>query len=393
MDTNEASLNTTEQNDAKVPVSNPKPKRNVPDKIKEALMLPTCMNLNPRSVYNKSMELVTFIKEEQVHCVFISESWERPEFDLSKLLDIEDFTVISNPHQRQGQGGRPALIINTKYYNVRNLTNSLISIPWGCEATWALMSPKKVQKSSKIQNIAVCSLYSKPNSRNKTKLLDHISFAYNVISAKYQNGLHFIIAGDTNDLKLDSILLLNPRMKQVVKGATRMDPPRMLDPILTTLGPFYQSPQILPPLDSDPDKDGRPSDHWIPLMRPINVIDNTCTRTYTEITVRPIHRSGMALLRNWFQNQDWAENLQLESVDMKADLLMSQILGAVDNYLPSKVIRVASDDEPWFTQHQKKLDRRRRREYNKNRRSKKYKFLNSLFLEKVAMAKKNTKEP
>ena len=78
-------------------------------------MLPTCMNLNPRSVYNKSMKLVTFIKEEQVYCVFISESWERPEFDLSKLIDIEDFTVISNPHQRQGQGGRPALIINIKY--------------------------------------------------------------------------------------------------------------------------------------------------------------------------------------------------------------------------------------------------------------------------------------
>ena len=88
---------------------------------------------------------------------------------------------------------------------------------------------------------------------------------------------------------------------------------------------------------------------------------------------------SMALLRNWFQNQNWAENLQLESVDMKADLLMSQILGAVDNYLPSKVIKVASDDEPWLTQHLKKLDRRRRRKYNKNRRSKKYKLLNSSF--------------
>ena len=180
-------------------------------------------------------------------------------------------------------------------------------------------------------------------------------------------------------------------MKQVVKGATRMDPPRMLDPILTTLGPYYQSPQILPPLDSDPDKDGLPSDHWIPLMRPINVIDNSCTRTYTEITVRPIHQSGMTLMRNWFQKQDWAENLRLESVDMKADLLMSQILGAVDNYLPEKVIKVASDNELWFTQHLMKLDRRRRREYNKNRRSKKYSLLNASFLEKVARAKKKYK--
>ena len=84
-------------------------------------MLPTCMNLNPRSIYNKITEFITFITEKQVHCVFLSESWERQEFNLSQLIQLEDFTVISNPHQRQGVGGRPALIINTKYYHVRNL--------------------------------------------------------------------------------------------------------------------------------------------------------------------------------------------------------------------------------------------------------------------------------
>ena len=208
-------------------------------------------------------------------------------------------------------------------------------------------------------------MYSKPDSRHKTKLLDHISFAYNVLSAKYQNGLHFILAGDTNELKLDSILHLNPRMQQLVQGPTRMNPPRMLDPILTTLGCYYQSPVILPPLGSDPDKEGRPSDHWIPVMRPINQIDNRCSRTYKEIIVRPVHQSGMALLTAWFENQDWSTNRLCESVDGKADLLQSQILGAVNKYLPTKTIRVASDDEPWYNQALKKLDRKRRREYNK----------------------------
>ena len=135
-------------------------------------------------------------------------------------------------------GGRPALIINTKFYHVRNLTNKLLEILWGCEATWALLTPKNVTSASKIQKIAVCSIYSKPDSKTKTKLLDHISFAYNV-STKFQTGLHFILAGDTNDLKLDTILQLDPRMNQLVKGITRLDPPRMLDPILTTLGPYY----------------------------------------------------------------------------------------------------------------------------------------------------------
>ena len=264
MDPNEAGIGPDKQHDAEIPV------KNIPNKITEALTLPTCMNLNPRSIYNKLTEFSTLIKEEEIHCVFLSESWERPEFDLSKLIDIEGYTVISNPHQRKGKGGRPALIINTKHYNVRNITNTLITIPWGCEAIWALISPKNARNTSKIQNIALCSIYSKPDSRHKTKLLDHISFAYNVLSAKYQNGLHFILAGDTNELKLDSILHLNPRMQQLVQGPTRMNPPRMLDPILTTLGCYYQSPVILPPLGSDPDKEGRPSDHWIPVMRPIN---------------------------------------------------------------------------------------------------------------------------
>ena len=76
-------------------------------------MLPTCVNINPRSLYNKSVEFITFIKEHKIQCVFLSESWERPEFNLSKLIDLEDYKIISNPHQRKGNGGRPALLVNT----------------------------------------------------------------------------------------------------------------------------------------------------------------------------------------------------------------------------------------------------------------------------------------
>ena len=138
------------------------------------------------------------MKEQAVQCIFLSESWERPELTLSELIQLEDFTVISNPHQRVGVGGRPALVINTKHYYVRNLTNSLIEIPWGVEATWAILTPKNVTNASKIQKIAVCSLYCKPNSKMKTRLLDHISVAYSIISSKFTTGLHFILAGDTN---------------------------------------------------------------------------------------------------------------------------------------------------------------------------------------------------
>ena len=77
------------------------------------------------------------------------------------------------------------------------------------EATWAIITPKNLTSDSTIKKIALCSVYSKPDSRKKSLLLDHISQAYNIISAKYGKGLHFIIAGDTNDLKLKSILSLS----------------------------------------------------------------------------------------------------------------------------------------------------------------------------------------
>ena len=108
-----------------------------------------------------------------------------------------------------------------------------------------MISPKNITSDSSIKRIAVCSVYSKPDSRKKSLLLDHINQAFNVISTKYGDGLHFIIAGDTNDLMLD-IINLSHNIRQLVKDVTRLDPPAMLDPIMLTLGSYYQQPVCLP---------------------------------------------------------------------------------------------------------------------------------------------------
>ena len=155
------------------------------NKLMQALNLPTIMNVNPRSIYNKKQEFHKFVEEESIDCIFMSESWERPENPLNDIINLPNHTVISNPHQRKGVGGRPALIINNSKYHIRNLTQTLIEIPWGVEATWAIISPKEVTNDSKIKRIALCSLYSKPDSRKKSLLIDHINHAFNLISTKY----------------------------------------------------------------------------------------------------------------------------------------------------------------------------------------------------------------
>ena len=140
----------------------------------QALSLPTLCNLNPRSVYNKRDEFHTLVKEEELDAIFLSESWEREYLPLEKIINLEDHTVVSNVHQRTGIGGRPAIIANHKKYNIQNLTNTVIQIPWGVEAVWCLLTPKNVTHDSKIQKIACCAIYCKPNSKKKSLLLDHI---------------------------------------------------------------------------------------------------------------------------------------------------------------------------------------------------------------------------
>ena len=91
-------------------------------------------------------------------------------------------------------------VVNTDKYEVENLTQTHITIPWGVEIVWAALTPKNVNKDSKIQKIVVGSVYSKPKSRKKSILLDHIAQVYSQMSSKYKKGLHWIICGDTNDL-------------------------------------------------------------------------------------------------------------------------------------------------------------------------------------------------
>jgi hypothetical protein len=67
------------------------------NKVGQALNLPKVLNLNPRSIYNKAGEFVTFVEEEQVDLICMSESWEREELTLDELIKIDDYSVIDLP--------------------------------------------------------------------------------------------------------------------------------------------------------------------------------------------------------------------------------------------------------------------------------------------------------
>ena len=181
------------------------------NKVVQAYDLPVIANLNPRSIYNKSDEFCTFVEQQEIDVVFMSETWERNNKSLKEIIDLQDFEIVSKVCQRKGGGGRSAVFVNKLKFEVKDLTNTVIQVPWGVEAVWCLLTPKNRLPGSEVKKIACCALYVKPGSRKKTILLDHVAEAYNVLCTKYGQNLDFVLAGDTNGLKLAPILSLYQR--------------------------------------------------------------------------------------------------------------------------------------------------------------------------------------
>ena len=242
------------------------------NKIIEAADLPIIMNINPSSIYNKSDELPILFEQYEASIICMSESWQRENYKLEDLLELENFKIITNVKERDFKGGKPAIFINLEKYHVKQLCPDPITVPIGVEAVWCLVTPKFRNINSKVKRIAVAAIYYRgPKSTKKKELFDHISETFHFLSGLYGSELHFIIAGDTNRLNLDPILNLSPRLIQCVKVPTRLNPDAILDPIITTLHSLYSEPITMPPINNNLEN-GKPSDHLVVLMRPLSAM-------------------------------------------------------------------------------------------------------------------------
>ena len=154
-----------------------------------------------------------------------------------------------------------------------------------------------------------------------------------------------------------------------------------------SLSDFYQVPECLDSIDCDLDKVGVPSDHKTVLVQPIKSIDSQSARYYRKVKIRPMKELGLKAMRDWLMKEKWGEVFAAETADEKAQIFQKTILDKLDGYLPEKEIKINVVDQPWFTAKLKKLDRKRKRIYKKEKKSFKWKQLDSEFKEEVGKAK------
>ena len=354
----------------------------------KASNLPKILIVNPRSVYNKVIQLKSFIKEHNLDLVCLSETWERVDEPLSKILAIKDYEIISNNFSRRGVGGRPAILVNTSRYNVENITQNVAQIPWTLEIVWAILTPKNLTNKSEVKKIVVASYYCKPGIKRKKLLYDHISTIYHFISSKHTSGLYWCIAGDSNQLNLDPLINLNPKFKQVVDQPTRLSPPRILDTIVTDLHILYQSVECVDPLDVDLDKPGTASDHKMVIFTPLNNAHNVVKRIKKRIDYRPYTDKGFAEMTKVLDNFCWDSIENMNDANKQLATFQQIVYNMFDNCFPSKSQEITTENELWFNEKLSKLKKRKSREFNKNRRSSKYMRLQKVYKQQLSESKR-----
>ena len=354
--------------------------------------LPVIMNINPRSIYNKTEEFCLLLDQYEADLICMSESWDREDFPLEQLLDLENFRIIKNVKQRDFKGGKPVILVNEQKYHVKPLCPEPITVPVGVECVWALITPKQLSPQSKAKYIAVASIYYRgPKSTKKDEFFDHIAETFHFLSSKYGPNIQFVIAGDTNRLNLSPITNLSPNLKQEVKVFTRLNPPAILDPIITTLGKWYQSPVTKPPINPNTNC-GKPSDHLIVMMYPLVSTLQIPPLLYTTVETRPLTQAGMARFAHWVESYSWSEIYGCQDGHTMAQLFQDILLQNYKMCFPTKTVKVCSEDDPWVSGDLKKLERRMKREFVKHKESKKWVQLNKEYIEKCKMEKEKYHE-
>ena len=93
-------------------------------------------------------------------------------------------------------------------------------------------------------------------------------------------------------------------------------------------------------------------------------------------------------MQQWLEKEDWAKVTQEESAHSKAEVLQNLLMSKYQEFFPEKIRNISSDNQPFYNDKLSRLKRKKNREYNKHRRSAKWKQMEKIYNDVLGLAKK-----
>ena len=169
------------------------------------------------------------------------------------------------------------------------------------------------------------------------------------------------------------ILQLSPQLRQTVHHFTYGQ--KTLDLCITDAHLLYHPPASEPPLLPDDPSSASPSDHSGNLLIPRSQPANKTPRVHKLVTVRPITQSQLNALGNWIVDEEWESVINEEDTDASLEHFTATAFHMLDAVAPVKEVKISCDDPAWMNSRIKTSIRKRNREFDKNRKSCKWKSL------------------
>ena len=113
---------------------------------------------------------------------------------------------------------------------------------------------------------------------------------------------------------------------------------------------------------------------------------------YNTFELRPLPGTGLAIYGDQLKKQDWFEIYSSYDINLKTDFFQNALVSKFYEIFPKKCLKISNDDQPWFSDKLKSLDRCRKREFYKNKKSDKWKKLNLDFFNLVEKSKNNYRQ-
>jgi hypothetical protein len=304
-----------------------------------------------------------------------SVTWERPQLSLEKLLDSPHYNILSYcrgrdlPALRQDgksyppkTGGGVAIIYNKHRFQ---LADEEIGVPAGIEAVWCVLSPQRLDnKEQRVKQICVGSIYIAPRSPFKRESIDHVIHIIQLVRAKYNNNVHFLIGGDFNLVGVQDILDSYGGLQQMCSVPTRKGATLQL--ILTDLHTFMHPPSSHPPRQVDEGKKGVDSDHQALILAPKASTHFVKKREKRKVTIRPMPESKIFEFSAELTQHNWSEVLDTENPHQQVENFQKYLMELKDKHFPEKSVIISSLDKQWMTPELKLLLRQAQRERLRN---------------------------
>ena len=125
---------------------------------------------------------------------------------------------------------------------------------------------------------------------------------------------------------------------------------------------MYGVPQISPPVLPDDPEHAAPSDHHVPIVRPLAHSSDQVCNTYVEKRYRPLPESGKREFLEWIHLEKWKEVAEDVSPTQQVEQFTQIVDAKVNSIFPEKTVKIRQGkDKEFITAELKSLIGKRRR--------------------------------